>query len=251
MNLLSLLILMSVLVFVNRIYFEYKKQHFFSLKMMTKIGTFYFVFLIALYFYFLKQVFWFWLLSMVSIIVFPLLIFFLRKFHQQQFYSEFLRFLSMVILSMQRGMSLGAAMESSLRLGNWKQGQLLRGIYEDVVFSQQETVADTSQFSQYIRQIGLELSRVNQHQHQAIDRLCNFRKNLRDRLIFRQKSRQIWFYFFYQVGVLSLIYLLILSFIVSEYGFFNFANSILLSFCLFGLGVLVTFYIGRNKKWSI
>ncbi len=248
---ISLLILMSVFTFVHRIFFEFKKQHIFPLKILTKIVTFYFCFLITLYFYFFNQPFLIWIFAFLSFLLFPILIFCLKRFHQHQFHGEFLRFLSLVVMSMQRGLSFPTAMESSLRVGNWKQDQLLRRIYEDVVFSQQELSHQTGLFGQYIDQIRDELTRVSEHQHQAIDRLCNFRKNLRDRLIFRQKSRQIWSYFTYQVGLLSFIYIGLLVFILKEYGFKPYWFSFFLSFSLYFSGLLFTYWIARSKKWHI
>lgn len=248
---ISLGILLSVLLFVVRIHSYFKKQHIFPLKIMTKIGTFYFVFVFTLYFFNFQRPFWFWLLSFTSLLVVPLFLFLLTKFHQQQFYSEFLRFLSLVILSMKRGQSFSHSLETSLALGTWKQGQLLGQIRDHVVFSQQEPVVKMGLFGQFIKQISSEFRTINGNQHLAIDRLCKFRKNLLERLNFRQKSRQIWSYFYYQLGILSVIYLLIFLFVAKEYGVIPFKKSFFLSFVFYLLGLLSTFLIGRGKKWSI
>lgn len=247
----SLLILMFVLMFVDRIFGHYKKQHIFPLKLMTNFGKLYFIFIIVLYFNTFLTPFWFWIVCFASILVFPFLIFFTAQFHQHQFYSEFLRFLSVVILGMQRGQSFSSAFEVSLRGNSWKQDQLLKGIFENVVFSQQEPVAKTGQFGLFIQQIHEELTLVQSNQHLAIDRLCNFQKNLRDRIIFRQRSRQIWMYFGYQIGLLSLIYFGLFAFIFIEYGFFQFKKSFFISFLFYSLGILATIYIGKKKKWLI
>lgn len=247
----SLFIFVSVFVFVLRIYEHFKKQHFFSRELMTKIGTFHVFLLFVFYIVFFDRSFYFWILGFSSIFVFPILIFGILKIYQHHFYSEFLRFLSLIILSMQRGNSFRSAMKLSLRMGQWKQAPLLEGIYQNVAFSQQRNDTDTGLFSRFIHEIETELKEINEHQHQAIDRLCNLRKNLRERLNFRQRSRQIWGFFLYQVGLLSIIYFGLLVFIVVEYGFSDFTSSFFLSFLLYGLGVLTTFLLLRNKKWSI
>lgn len=247
----SLLIFLFVLMFVNRIFSYYKKQHIFPLKMMTNFGTFYFVLLIVVYFFKFQSPLWLCFFSFSMMFLLPFLVFVFARFQQQQFYSEFLRFLSMVILSMQRGMSFSTAMEVSIRSRAWKQDQLLTRIYENVVFSQQEPVAKRGLFAQFLSEIHVELHAIYNHQHQALDRLCNFRKNIRERLNFRQKSRQIWLYFAYQLGLLSLIYLSILVYIVIEFGFFQFQKSFLRSFVFYSFGFLFTLVLARGKKWSI
>ena len=250
-SLLSILIFLFVIAFVNRIFGHFKKHHVFPLKMMTKFGTFYLFLLIALFFYFFTQPFWFWILCFVTSLLFPLIIFLVIQFHQHQFYGEFLRFLSMVILGMRRGRSFSSAMEVSIRGADWRQGQLLTRIYENVVFSQQEPVVKKGLFGQTINQIHSQMKSLHEDPHQAIDRLCNFRKNFRDRLTFRQKSRQIWTYFGFQLGLLSLIYFALFAFVVLEYGFFQFKGSFFLSIFFYVLGVVLTFCIARFKKWRI
>ncbi len=250
-SLVSIAIFVFVFVFVNRIFGQIKKHHVFPLKLMTNFGTFYFIFLFGLYFYFFAHPFWFWLVCFLSLILFPAFVFLLVQFHQQQFYSEFLRFLSMVILAMRRGLSYSAAMEVSIRGGDWKQGQLLRGIYENVVFSQQEPVVKKGLFGQFIHQIHVQLKALHHDPHRAIDRLCNFRKNLLDRLNFRRKSRQIWAYFGFQLGLLSFIYFGLLAFVAFQNGFHRFKTSFLLSFLFYLLGLIATLIIARLKKWHI
>lgn len=250
-SMLSFLIFVFVFVFVTRIFGQLRKQEIFSLKIMTNFGTFHFIFYFSLYFYLFDQPFWFWFFSFSSFLLFPLFIFLFGQFQQNQFYSEFLRFLSMVILAMRRGLSFTAAMEVSLRGNNWKQGQLLRMIYENVVFSQQEPVVKSGLFGQIIHQIHVQFRSLHNDPHRAIDRLCNFRKNLSERLNFRQKSRQIWSYFGFQLGLLSFIYFGLLVFVLLEYPFTAIKKPILLSNFFYFLGIGAVILIGRMKQWRI
>jgi hypothetical protein len=157
----------------------------------------------------------------------------------------------MVILGMRRGLSYSAAMQVSLRDNHWKQGQLLQGIYENVVFSQQGPVVKRGRFAEFINQIHTQFRSLHEDPHQGIDRLCNFRRNIQERLSFRQKSRQIWTYFGFQLGLLTVIYVGLFGFVVSQYGFFAFKNSFLLSLFFYFLDVVFTFIIARIKKWRI
>ena len=248
---ISLCILMSVLWFVVRIFYHFKKQQILPLKLMTKIGTFYSLFIFALYFYNFQNPFQFWLLGFGSLLPVPFFLFCFLRFHQNKFYGDFLRFLSSLILSMKGGLSFSRSMEKALERGNWKQRQLLQRIYEHVVFSQQKPTAHGGAFGQFLNQVLFEFTMVNENQHLAIDRLCKFRKNLMERSIFRQKSGQIWGYFFYQMGILTLIYLVIFIFVVQQYGFWAFKKSFCLSFLFYFSGTLFTFFVVGRKKWSI
>lgn len=218
---------------------------------MTKIGTYHFVLILTLYFYFFLQPFWFWLLSFGSLLVFPVVLFLTVHFQQQQFYGEFLRFLSMVILSMQRGISFLSSFETALQSEKWKQDLLLKRLYENVVFSQQEEVAYKGVFGRFIGQTLEELRAVHRNQHQAIDRLCNMQKKLQDRLNFRQKSRQIWLYFHYQLALMSVIYFGLLAYIVSEFHFSTYKTALFLSFSCYFFGLVSLLMIVRSKKWRI
>jgi Flp pilus assembly protein TadB len=250
-SLISTLILMSALLFVDRIFSLYKKQQLLSEKFMTKIGTFYFIFLISLYFYSFSHPFSFWIFTFASFFVFPTLLYFLNRIHQQQFYSEFLRFLSLIIMNMQQGLAFVTAIERAQESGNWKQGQVLGRICENVVFSQQTNLSNQGFFNQFLGSALIEMRQIHRQQHQGIERLKNLRKILRERLTFRQRSRQIWLYFSYQLGLLSLIYWSLFLYILKDFGFFGFQSTFLYSASLYFMGSAVTFFIAKGKKWSI
>ncbi len=247
----SFLIFISGLLFVNRIYNHFEKQHIFELKLLTKIGTFHIVFIFFLYSFFLKKPFWFWMGSFSSLLLIPTSLFLVTKIHQQTFTSEFLRFISMILLKMEMGESFQTAMESALVSEKWSQKKLLTAIYENVVFSQQVFIENSGVFPSFLNKIIQEFQFVQNNQHQAIDRLSRFQNSLHVDLFFRRKSRQIWYHFGYQWLLLTGIYVLILFFIINQYGFLPFINIFLLSFSLYFLGVFSLYYLGRSKKWII
>ena len=243
--------MMSVLLFVNRIYHQLKKQHLLPIKTLTKIGTLHVFFVFSLYIFYFSTPFSLWYYSFVSITLIPLLVLIVTKFYQQQFYGDFLRFLSMLILKMQIGHSFKGAIEAVIEDGQWIQRSLLIHIYENVVFTQKEELSNSGPFARFIGQIVEEFIRVQNNQHQAIDRLCNFRKKMQSELFFRRRSRQIWIYFGNQLLLLSGIYLLIFIYVLKEYGFQKFSNVFLVSFALYFLGCITVYIIGRTKKWRI
>ncbi len=249
--LISFVILLSVLMFARRIYEHFYQQQFIKKKLLTKIGTLHFSFLFVLYFFNFKNPFHLWVLTFLSLSLFPLFVFIILKIHQHQFQSEFLRFLSSVILRMQMGRSFVSAMESSLSEGEWKQRTILMRIYDNVVFSPQVKFEKTGPFVGFVQTLVVELSYVHQHQHLAIDRLCNFQKNLQSEFIFRRKSRQVWCYFAYQLGLLSVIYWSLFAYTFHQYGFLVFKKSFFLSFLFYFFGVFFVYFIIRSKKWHI
>ena len=247
----SFLIFVSGLFFVNRIYDYFKKQYLFKKKLLTKIGTLHVVFIFFLYSFFLKKPFWFWMGSFSSLLSIPMSLFLITKIHQQTFTSEFLRFISMILLKMKMGEGFQTAMEHSLISEKWNQKKLLIAIYENVVFSQQICIEKSGTFPSFLNKIIQEFKLIQSNQHQAIDRLSRFQNSLHVDLFFRRKSRQIWYHFGFQWLLLTGIYVLILFFMINQYGFLSFINIFLLSFSLYFLGVFSLYYLGGNKKWVI
>jgi hypothetical protein len=250
-NLLSLLIFLSVLVFAMRIYSRINSQHLFTKKSLTKIGTSHYFFLFLIYIKYFSQPFCIWFYSFLSFIFIPAIIFAIKKTHQHRFYGDFLRFLSVVILKMQVGHSFQSSLELALTNEKWKHREVLKHIFENVVFTQQEVSRKSGPFASFVDRILKEFSLIQSNQHQAIDRLCNFRNNLRAELFFSRKSRQIWIYFGYQLLILSSIYILILIFIVREYGFIRFQAVFFLSFTCYFMGIFSVYILGRKKHWHI
>ena len=251
LTLISLLIIVSVTVFVHRIYYRMKKQHFFIRKLMTKIGTFHLFLIFLLYIFYFQQPLQLWMFTFSSVLALPLLIFLLIRFHQQQFHSEFLRFLSLLIIKMQMGLAFRNAYERVLRGESWTYHSMFAHIYENVTFSQQEMSTQYGGFNHFMSRLVTELRGVQTHPHQAIDRLCNFRNEMIQQRFFRRKSSQIWMNFGLQLGVLSFIYWSIFVYVVSQYGFYKHSKIFFLSMSLYFTGFLILFFLMRNKKWRI
>ena len=187
----------------------------------------------------------------MSLLFVPAFFFLIMKIHQQTFNSEFLRFTSVILLKMEMGNSFQSAMEKSLICERWNHKKLLRAIYENVAFSQQSFIEKPGGFPLFLNKIVKEFQFIQNNQHQAIDRLFKFQNSLETDLFFRRKSRQIWLNFGYQWLLLTGVYVFILFFIISQYGFLPFINVFLISFSLYFTGVLCLYYLGRNKKWVI
>ena len=248
---LSFIIFLFNLLFTYRIYEYLKKQCILKGRLLTKIGTFHIVFLFFLYSFFFTKPFWFWFGSFMSLLLVPSSFFLAIKIHQQTFNSEFLRFTSMILLKMEMGSSFQSSMEKSLVCEKWNHKKLLRAIYENVAFSQQSFIDKSGGFPLFLNKIIKEFQFIQNNQHQAVDRLFKFQNSLESDLFFRRKSRQIWCYFGCQWLLLTGIYVFILFFIISQYGFLPFINVFLISFSLYFTGILCLYYLGGSKKWVI
>lgn len=250
-SLISLFIVVSALLFVNRIYSKIKKQHIFIRKLMTKIGTFHFIFLFLIYFFYFSKPFQIWFSIFLSLIILPLIIFLLTKIHQRQFHSEFLRFLSLLIIKMQMGSAFRTAFEKCLVEETWKQASFFGHIYENVVFSQQKVLPKAGGFGSFIAEILQEFAYAQTYSHQSIDRLCNFRDQLLDDQFFRRRSSEIWMHFALQLVVLSIIYWGIFVYVCWNYGFQKYFSIFSVSLSFYFLGVFILQYLIRRKVWHI
>jgi hypothetical protein len=250
-SLLSLVILLSGLVFAHRIQQKIKTQKVFSNAFMTKIGTFYFSLFIFIFIHTFHSPFLLWMTLFTLFTVIPISLFLLNKIHQQHFHGEFLRFLSVVTMKMQTGYSFRSSFVHSRQVFPWKYDHIYGSILDNVVFSQQENRAATGPWGGILGRIQNEMVAIDQHQHQAIDRLCKFRKNFQDQLFFRRKSRQIWLYFAYQLGLLSIIYWPLMIYVATHYEISAIKNVLLLSLVLYLLGVFVVIYISQRQQWHI
>ena len=242
---------MSATVFVHRIYFFRLNKTVFSSENMTKIGTLHCIFLFIIFFHFFSHTFHFWAFTVLSFLIFPISLFLLIKSRQSQFYSEFLRFLSMVILRMQMGSGFRTAWEECLDQGQWRQERLLHGIYSNVVFSPQELPVQRGYFHEFINKIIEELREVRSSPHQGLDRLQKFRDDLVQDLFFRQKSRSVWRHMMSQWFLLSLFNGLIAFYVGTHFGWQQNKNIFLMSFAFYLFGVALLLIQMRRKKWPI
>ena len=249
--LVSFLTFASALWFVLRICFVYQSKKLITSQRMTKIGTFYFFAFLFLYFYFFSDAFLFFVSSFLLILCFPVGFAVNMKCRQRQFHSEFLSFISLILISMKKGDSYSRSVQVSLQSRRWKQRSLLESVFEDVTFSQQKSSISLPSFAKLLMELQRELMGVRSNQHMAIERVTRVRERFRQRIIFRQKSMQIWSHFGFQAGLLSLIYGGILTYVIFEMGFVAHRSVIFLSLSLYISGILSLILIARGKKWRI
>ena len=217
---------------------------------MTKIGIAY-IFINGLVCMITQEEILHWLALFVPLFLFIVFVFIKYISMEKQFCSQFPEFLTKIILKMKTGWSFRKSFEYSCKEAPEIYKERLNGIFENVVFSQQENIGKTGPFGLFISQILTEFRLIQRNQHQAIDRLCNFRDCLINERFFRRKSRQIWLHFGAQLGILSIIYWFLWFFICFQYGFYEYKNVFLLSLSFYLVGFLVLFIFFKGNKWRI
>jgi hypothetical protein len=187
-----------------------------------------------------------WIALFVVVFMVTVTIFVTIFIREKKFRQDFVDFLDRVILQVRSGHSF----RNSLDVSNEKTAEpshfKLEKIIEAVHFSQK---VDTT--NNFVREIFEEFSLVQHFPHKTLDRLCAFRRKIKIEDNFRRKSGRIVRQVRIQVTFLLVMYLGVLFFVVSRFGFLENSKIILWSIGLFVIGIAGFFYLGVNKKWKI
>ena len=83
------------------------------------------------------------------------------------------------------------------------------------------------------------------------DQIVSLRRIYQIKIDFRRRSGQILTHLKWQAGILSLLYFLLLVFVVTNFGYSKHASSIGISLVLFFSGIGVVYLIRRKQKWNL
>lgn len=234
--------------FVFRILQFLVKNRNYSINAMTKIGTS--IGLITLIGCFsIKSVFH----LVVFVFLFPILSLFLvdqlNVFQQKRtIQRNILPFLKIVLLKMNTGGSFRASIDSALLRFPFCFRVFISKMMLDVVFSQQNlTPISNSRFQKLLE----EFKFVDKHPHLSKKRLHHLYETMKTQEDFRHRSKQALMQMRIQSLVLAIFFVMLLGFVIHQYGFKSHSSSIYLSILLFGIGSLLTLLLGDKKKWNI
>lgn len=239
-------ILVFGLLFAIRIY-KFNEQNRIFDNQILKNALLIIIFLTLLCCYLLFDRYFFaWIALFTVIFAITGTIFATIFIRERKFRQDFVDFLDRVILQVRSGYSF----RNSLDVSNTKTAQSsrfkLEKIIEAVHFSQK---VDTT--NNFVREIFEEFSLVQHFPHKTLDRLCAFRRKIKIEDNFRRKSGRIVRQVRIQITILLLMYLGVLFFIVSRFGFLENSKIILWSVGLFATGIVGFFYLGVGKQWKI
>lgn len=187
-----------------------------------------------------------WLFFGTIFILLKLLPYFFSRYQEKLIQSHLLRLLDQLILDVQSGLSLRSALtklstqESSLLRVSW--GNLAHAIiYEDSAAGLQ---------SETLKNLFEELRRIDRSQSKCADQLRSLRKNLKTLENFRRRSGQVSLQIRMQAALSALLYVGLLLFVITQFGFYPHRTLIMVSGTLFFAGMVTVFVIGRRLRWT-
>jgi hypothetical protein len=157
-----------------------------------------------------------------------------------------LRMVDRLVLGVQSGQSLRtslkqlATQESSLLRIPWQ------NLYHAITF--ENSLAGLG--SPSLRRLGEELGRIERSQSKCADQLRALRKQIKTLQDFRRKSGQVTMQIRMQAAVSALLYVALLLFMTTQFGFYGNRGLILASGALFSGGLVTVFVIGRRNRWN-
>lgn len=161
--------------------------------------------------------------------------------------SLYLELLEEIILSLQVGCSIKAALQKSIAYRNGWQKHLWSSALE-VLASNHEL----SQVKSPIKQkIFRELCDLANEKYKLIESVKLIRNQLRLECNLRRKSRQASQQALTQAGLLSLFYLCGAGFLLYKFGIVQYAMLLMGSLFLFSLGLFTMWWLLRTQKWDL
>lgn len=190
-------------------------------------------------------------LWMITCCVFsaPFLIFQGQEYQRRQnFQKNIINYLDSLIIRIRSGVSLKQAIQE---LGKLQKGS--SRFYFNEIASAMEFRLETGHSIKdpLFLEVLLELQQVCCNSYKSVERLRGFRRKIKMRQDFRQKSRQAALQVRAQASILILIYLALLVFVLSSNDFPSVRRTIFVSLCLFIFGLLVSYRVSRGFKWKI
>ncbi len=244
--LIAILILVFGLLFGVRIYFLNEQNKTFD-NLILKNTLIITTFLTVLFCLYVRdRAFLVWIIVVSVILIIRVTIFVTGFIREMQFRQDFVEFLDRLILQVRSGNGFRYSLEVSNRQTPKLNQTKLKKIIEAVHFEQK--IETTHEF---VREICEEFTAIENFPHKTLERLCAFRRKIKIEEIFRRKSGRIVRQIRIQISFLSALYVGILCFAVSRFGFKENVTVILWSVGMFVMGLLVFFYLGMRRQWKI
>jgi hypothetical protein len=104
--------------------------------------------------------------------------------------------------------------------------------------------------SETLKRIFEDLFRIERSQSKCAEQLRALRKRVKTIENFRRKSGLVTMQIRMQAAISALLYLGLLIFMITQFGFFSNRGVILVSGSLFLSGLVTVFVIGRRFRWT-
>jgi len=187
-----------------------------------------------------------WFFFGTFLIILSLLPHFFSRYQEKLIHAHTLRLLDHLILNVQTGQSLRVSLMSLSR----QEPSLLRVSWQNLAHALVVENSSSSLKSPTLRYLFDELSRIDKSQSKCADQLRSFRRNLKTLEDFRRRSGQVSLQIRMQGAISTLLFIGLLLFMVTQFGFYQHRSLILVAGSLFFTGVVTVFVIGRRLQWT-
>ncbi len=246
--LLALITLMSGFLFACRISDVVVERKWIARGHMTKIGTAYFLALIASAAAFAhSSPLLLWACAFAPFACLSLAFALVRARRSRAFRSRFREALTLILLRMKAGKSFRLALAEAIEDTDPRWRPMFVEIRELVVFSQQTEARAMPEFH---RALVTELRAADTTPHAAIRRLENFRDRIRIEDDFRHRSGQVLRQIRAQSALLAGLYIAVFAFVARQFGWQEHVRLLFASACLFLTGLAWIWLGGRRIKWK-
>lgn len=187
-----------------------------------------------------------WFFIGTFLILLRLLPNFFSRYQEKLIHAHTLRLLDHLILNVQSGQSLRA----SLMLLSRQEPSLLRISWQNLAHALAVENSSSSLKSATLKSLFDELSRIEKSQAKCAEQLRSFRRNLKTLEDFRRRSGQVSLQIRMQAAISTLLFVGLLLFMITQFGFYQHQSLILAAGSLFFIGVVTVFVIGRRLQWT-
>lgn len=187
-----------------------------------------------------------WVFFGTILILLKLFPYFFSYYQEKLIQAHTLRALDHLILGVQSGQSL----RTSLMMISRQESSLLRVSWENLAHAICFENSSSGLQSQTLKNLFNELQRIEKSQSKCGDQLRSLRKNLKTLEDFRRRSGQVSLQIRMQAAISALLYVVLLLFMVAQFGFFQHRVVIMASGTLFFVGMVTVFVIGRRIQWN-
>lgn len=156
-------------------------------------------------------------------------------------------FLDCVILNLQAGKSFRFSLQLSVEMqSGWVRHQLA-----EVCESLQMSKNVIAMKSALLKDLRDELVEIDQSQVRCVEQVRALRRSLKMQEGFRRRSGQVTQQIKMQAIIVTLLFFMLLGFVIMQFGFKAHSTWIFLSSIIFLIGLTWIFLMGRRMKWTV
>lgn len=249
MIVVNFLFFLSGFLFELRILENLFSERLISKHQLTKIGAV----LLVIHCFFLvfvpKNIFFGSILLITNIIFIFFAEKWVRNMRMSGFQTQFIGFLTSVNLQMKSGKNFSQSfLLATEQLPTFYRERFVE-IYNSLIFAENNGKPNT--IPTYLNEVVNELLQIKNKPHNSLKCLQNLRKRLIKEEKYKLKGRLLRQQSQIQTIVLSVLYFLLLTYVLINHEFAKNLSLILLSLLLYLLGIALTLAIGRNHRWLV